>query len=355
MHQLKSSIIYCMQNSSPPELDNNYISVIIPVLNEVKNIETALKCLVDNQIPQSQMEVLIIDGGSLDGTTEKALTFGDRLNLKLIKSPGASVYKALNIGLREAKGVYFVRVDARSEIPTNYIKTCIIHLQVPTIECAGGIQLQYGDSTTSSSIARVTSSFIGTGGAKFRTATESSFVDSVYLGVYKTATLRALGGYEERSDYVSEDSFINKRIRDQGGKVFLDATLAVRYPAKSTFRALIKQYIIYGAAKAFLVRKHKKLTSPRQSFPLIALLLGLLLLLSVLNGLLPVALIYTVAMSYLAIVVLANSVNTRYHEQDPGSLAARSIATICIHFAWPIGFFLFLISPKLHKRLVFWL
>ncbi len=344
-----------MQLPSPTKLGNPYISIIIPVLNEAKNIETALQCLVNNQIPHSEMEVLIIDGGSQDATVEKALSFSNRLSLKIITSPGASVYKALNIGLQEARGVYFVRVDARSEIPSNYIKTCIAHLQVPSIECAGGIQLQYGDSNISRSIARVTSSLIGTGGAKFRTAKESSLVDSVYLGVYKTTTLRELGGYEDRSDYVSEDSFINKRIRDQGGKIYLDASLTVRYPAKGTFRALIKQYVIYGAAKAFLVRKHKRLTSPRQSLPLIALILGLLLIMGVLNHLVPVVLIYATALVYLSIVLGANSVNTRFHGQDPGSIVARSIATICIHFAWPIGFFLFLISPKLHKRLVVWL
>ncbi len=81
------------------------------------------------------------------------------------------------------------------------------------IECVGGIQLQYGNSVITNSIARVTSSFIGTGGAKFITAKESGYVDSVCLGVYKTATPRELGGYEDISEYVSEDSFISKRIR----------------------------------------------------------------------------------------------------------------------------------------------
>ena len=341
--------------TSTKETDHIFISVIIPTLNEEQNIGKALQCLVDNHIPPSDMEVLLIDGGSQDRTLEHALTYADRLNLKIITSSGASVYKALNIGLNEARGEYFVRVDARSEVPSNYIKTCISHLQIPYIECAGGIQLQYGDTNISRSIARVTASFIGTGGAKFRTATESTFVDSVYLGVYKSATLRSLGGYEDRSDFVSEDSFINKRIRERGYKVFLDASLIVRYPAKSSFRALIKQYVIYGAAKAFLVRKHKKLTSPRQYLPLVALILGLVLILGALTGIIPSSVIYCVTSLYLAIILIANSGNALHRGQDPGSPLARTVATICIHFAWPIGFYLSLVSPALHKRLVAWL
>jgi len=328
------------------------ISIIIPTLNEARNIEIALLCIVNNEIPSSDLEILVIDGGSTDGTKDKVLKFADQLPLIIIDAPGASVYKALNIGLEKSRGKYFVRVDARSEIPYNYIKTCISHLQRSPIECVGGIQLQYGNSAISNSIARVTSSFIGTGGAKFRTAKESGYVDSVYLGVYKTNTLRELGGYEDRSEYVSEDSFINKRIRDRGGKIYLDANMAVRYPAKSTFRALVKQYLIYGAAKAFLVRKHGKLTSFRQCIPLIGLALLVILMVGVITEMLPVALLSFIVMSYVAIIAIANSLNTKYHAQDPGNMIARSIATVCIHFAWPIGFFIFLLNPALHKRLV---
>ena len=331
------------------------ISVIIPTLNEAKNIEAALRCLVDNKIPLSEMEVLLIDSTSKDGTVEKALMFSDRLNMRIIDAPGASVYRALNIGLREAKGEYFVRVDARSEIPNNYINACIKRLETPGIECVGGIQLQYGTSTVSHSIARVTASFIGTGGAKFRMAKESGFVDSVYLGVYKIQTLRNLGGYEDRSEYVSEDSFINKRIRDQGHKVYLDSTLIVRYPAKTSYRALAKQYVIYGAAKAFLVRQHGRLTSLRQWLPLVCLLFGLSSVIGTLSGLIPHSFLGSIAAAYFLVVLIANAAVSKHQDQNPGSIYSRSIATICIHFAWPIGFFLFLISPRLHKRLVMWL
>jgi glycosyltransferase involved in cell wall biosynthesis len=334
---------------------NVNVSVIIPTLNEAKNIEVALKCLVDNQIPLKEMEVLIIDSSSKDNTVEKAITFSDRLNLKVIDAPGASVYKALNIGLKEAKGKYFVRVDARSEIPNNYIKTCIKHLETPKIGCVGGIQLQYGTSTVSHSIARVTSSFIGTGGAKFRTAKKSGFVDSVYLGVYKTQLLKNLGGYEDRSDYVSEDSFINRRIRELGEKVYLDSSLTVRYPAKSTYQALIKQYVIYGAAKAFLVRQHGKLTSPRQLAPLAFLFFGISSLIGTIAGLIPSLFLVSMFIAYFLVVILANIELIKHDSQNPGSLLSRSLASVCIHFAWPIGFFLFLLNPAMHKRLVMWL
>lgn len=340
----------CPEHAAAP-----HISVIIPTLNEARHIGQALQCIVDNGIPMHEMEVLLIDGASRDGTVRVAQGFADRLQLRIIDALGCTVYRALNIGLQAARGIYFVRVDARSAIPRRYIETCIGHLEQPSVQCVGGIQLQYGDTPVSDSIARVTSSKLGTGGAKFRTATHSGFVDSVYLGVYKTATLRELGGFEDGSDYVSEDALINNRIRARGGKVYLDANLQVRYPAKANFRALSKQYVIYGAAKAFVVRKHHRLTSIRQALPLLFLLTWLALVLASTAGWLPWTVLGAAACAYVLLVVAGNLGGRSIGDQRAGRLWARSFATMCIHFAWPIGFFLFLISPPLHKRLAHWL
>jgi glycosyltransferase involved in cell wall biosynthesis len=301
------------------------------------------------------MEVLIIDGGSQDDTVQIAKSFAENLQLRIIDAPGSSVYRALNIGLKIARGEFFVRVDARSFIPSNYIADCILRLDQALVKCAGGMQAQYGDSMVSHSIARVTASKLGTGGAKFRTATQSGFVDSVYLGVYRTATLRELGGFEDSSDYVSEDALINNRIRAQGGKIYLDVSLKVRYPAKASFRALIKQYVIYGAAKAFLLRKHHRLTSLRQVLPLIFLLSMIGFVLVSFMGLLPWGVFGAVFGIYVFLVVVGSYACFGIDGQPNGRLWARSVATMCIHLAWPIGFFLFLICPSLHKRIVSWL
>jgi succinoglycan biosynthesis protein ExoA len=328
------------------------ISVVIPTLNEERYIGQALQCILDNDIPSSDLEVILIDSASRDGTVQVAQKFADRLRLRIIDAPGCSVYRALNIGLEAARGEYFVRVDARSAIPHLYIETCIGHLSKLDTYCVGGIQLQYGETLVSESIAQVTSSKLGTGGAKFRTAKRSGFVDSVYLGVYRTATLRELGGFEDRADYVSEDALINKRIKARGGRVYLDSQLQVRYPAKETFRALAKQYIIYGAAKAFVFRKYYFLTSTRQALPLLFLLTWMAFALTCAVGGLPWSALFATIGVYVLLVVVVSLSERIIRDQRGGSLWAICLATMCIHFSWPIGFFLFLICPHLHKQLV---
>ena len=46
----------------------NSISIIIPVLNEAKNIEALLTYLDLNSSSKSISEILVVDGGSSDGT-----------------------------------------------------------------------------------------------------------------------------------------------------------------------------------------------------------------------------------------------------------------------------------------------
>jgi len=331
------------------------ISVIIPTLNEERDIGKALNCVIGNKIAKDQMEVLIIDGGSKDKTLQVAISYSDRLQLQIIEAKDSTVYRALNIGLQAAQGEYFVRVDARSSIPNNYIETCVNHLSLDRVQCAGGIQLQVGQTTISESIAYATSSKLGTGGAKFRTSTKSGFVDSVYLGVYKTSLLRGIGGFEDDAEFVSEDAFINSRIIKSGGRIFLDANLKVLYPAKKSFRALFKQYFIYGAGKAFLLNKYGQLTSARQLVPLFFLLGWGILALTCYFSLLPKRYFILAALVYFVMILLGCAGRGRYSEQKKGQLWARVIAVTCIHFAWPVGFFLFLINRSLHKRIVRWL
>lgn len=87
------------------------ISIIIPVYNEVEIVEANLK-QIQNRISASSMvrEILVVDGGSTDGTMEKAkLDEGVEV---LSSSKGRS--KQMNFGAKKAKGaiLYFLHIDS---------------------------------------------------------------------------------------------------------------------------------------------------------------------------------------------------------------------------------------------------
>lgn len=77
------------------------ISVITAVHNNRETISTAL----DSTLGQSgvDIELVVIDGGSTDGTLEVLRSYADRLHV-LVSEPDRGIYEALNKGIRCASG-----------------------------------------------------------------------------------------------------------------------------------------------------------------------------------------------------------------------------------------------------------
>jgi len=101
-----------LQKEMPEEAHPNpYISVIIPALNESKNITTAIQ-----SAKHRDSEVIVVDGGSTDDTIEMA------------KNNGAQVYTGSrgragqqNIGAKRAVGKVLLFLHADTILPENYI------------------------------------------------------------------------------------------------------------------------------------------------------------------------------------------------------------------------------------------
>ncbi len=98
------------------------ISIIIPVLNEAKTIEDLLNHLIDNASLENLTEIIVVDGGSTDGTQDIVCNLG--LNIKLITSEKGRA-KQMNTGAKIANGaiLYFLHADS---FPPNRYDALII-------------------------------------------------------------------------------------------------------------------------------------------------------------------------------------------------------------------------------------
>jgi glycosyltransferase involved in cell wall biosynthesis len=84
------------------------ISIVMATLNSMRTIEQSLSSIVEQDYPKDLLEILVIDGGSTDGTRELAKKFGARV----IDNPQVEPVSAKLIGMREAKNELLMHLDS---------------------------------------------------------------------------------------------------------------------------------------------------------------------------------------------------------------------------------------------------
>lgn len=99
-------------------MSNLSASIIIPVLNQSRKLEECLSELRDQLYNSNNIEVIVIDNGSTDGSEKLAEKYDFRsLNCASKNSP----YQARNMGADESNGDVLVFLDAKCKPSKNYI------------------------------------------------------------------------------------------------------------------------------------------------------------------------------------------------------------------------------------------
>jgi len=97
-----------------------YFSIIIPTLNEEKNIVTLLESLAKQT--DHDFEVIVADCFSKDNTKTNAEEFSQKLTLTIYSEKLKNVSAARNFGASKAKGEFLIFFDADSYVEDNFIK-----------------------------------------------------------------------------------------------------------------------------------------------------------------------------------------------------------------------------------------
>ena len=227
------------------------VSIIIPVLNEEDYIKDCVESVVGS-ISNLTFEVLIIDGGSQDSTIkilkDLKITNGE---IKVYDNPKQITPSALNIGIKNSKGKYIVRLDAHALYHDNYIEHSVNALKVGSEDIAnvgGPILTKSKDKGVfAKAISLCLSSVFGVGNSKFRTSFPESpcYVETVPFGCFKKEIFEEIGLFNENEPR-NEDLEFNKRIIDSGKKILLDPAIKSTYFARTTLKALFFQQFDNG-------------------------------------------------------------------------------------------------------------
>ena len=246
------------------------ISIVCPIFNEEKYIDGLLRSIINQDYPQDDIEVLLVDGMSSDRTREIAAGYtGQFKNLRIIDNPHRVAPFAMNIGIRESKGDIIIRLDAHAFFPTNYISELVKNKKELKADNVGGVcrTLPAKDTVVCRSIANVLSSSFGMGNSHFRVGAKAVMeVDTVPFGCFHRELFDRIGLFDEELIRNQDDEF-NGRILKNGGKIYLLPQLVIDYYARDTISKVYNMFYQYGLFKPLV---NKKLGSPatlRQFFP----------------------------------------------------------------------------------------
>ena len=243
------------------------ISVIVSCRNEIRHMRTFLGCLFHQDLRGLEMEVLIADGMSEDGTRDVLAEF-DKNNsvLRVIDNPEKIAATGLNYAIREAKGEIILRMDAHSIYAPDYIRTCIEVLQETKADNVGGPALTRAEGYIPQAIAHAFHVPFAVGGAKFRDPHYEGPVSTVPYGCWRKSTLDYIGQFDAEM-VRGQDDELNFRIVSSGGKVWQSPKIISWYQPRGSLGSLFHQFFQNGFWKVAAVRKHRRPASFRNLVP----------------------------------------------------------------------------------------
>jgi succinoglycan biosynthesis protein ExoA len=251
-----------------------FVSIVMPALNEEDYIEAAIRSV----LPRSgcvEYELLVMDGGSTDGTSAiVGAMSAQNPRIKFIRNPRRIQSAAMNIAAREAdpRAKYLLRADCHADYPPAFAERTVAALREMDAASVVVTMHSQGRGCMQQAIAAASNSRLGNGGSAHRRAGGSAFVEHGHHAAFDRETYLALGGYDESFRH-NEDAEYDQRLVESGGRIYLLGDLAIGYFPRAGLASLARQYRNYGWGRANTLLKHRARPRLRQLLP-VAILLG---------------------------------------------------------------------------------
>lgn len=324
------------------------VTVVMPVLNEERDLEAAVSGVLTQDYP-GDLEVVLVVGQSRDATR----VIADRLasadpRVRVVDNPASRTPHALNLGIAAAHHDVIVRVDGHGMLTDGYIRRAVQLLAETGAANVGGVMDARGSTPFEEAVAAAYTTKLGLGGSSFHLAeSEAGPAETVFLGVFRREALRAIGGFDE-SMHRAQDWELNHRLLASGRTIWFSPELRVTYRPRSSVRALAKQMYDTGKWRREVIRRYPDTANVRYLAPPLAtaaIALGSLLgLAGSLTGSRLLRLAWAAPAGYVAVIVGGAGVTSR-SMSDAARLRLPLVLAVT-HLSWGAGFLVGLRRPR---------
>jgi len=225
------------------------VSLVMTVLNEAASLPAVLETLMAQTRPAD--EIVIVDGGSRDGSVELLRASEAYLPLRIVVRPGANISQGRNAAIGVATGDVIAVTDAGVRLPPDWLE----HLVAPFADAA---------------VMHVAGFFVSDPRTVFETALGAAtlpdvdeirpktFLPSSRSVAFRKAVWEQAGGYPEWLDYC-EDLIFDLRVCAARGPFAFAPRARVSFRPRQSLESFYHQYFRYarGDGKAGLfLRRH---------------------------------------------------------------------------------------------------
>lgn len=223
------------------------VSVVVTVLNEAGSIGELLESLCHQTLAPD--EVVIVDGGSTDGTAELARTFKDRLPLVVLVHPGCTIAGGRNRAIEGAKGEFIAVTDAGVRLSPGWLEALIRPLAGGRTHVSSGFFASDPRSVFELALGAATLPLAGE-------VKPEEFLPSSRSVAFTRAAWTRVGGYPEALDFC-EDLVFDMRLREAGHRFAWVPEAVAHMRPRPDLPSFFKQYYRYarGDGKADLWRR----------------------------------------------------------------------------------------------------
>jgi glycosyltransferase involved in cell wall biosynthesis len=216
------------------------VSLIVPVYNREKEIRVLLSSVLNQSY--KNIEIIVVDDGSVDNTPNVALEFTQKVYMR--KHKERSVQR--NYGAERTKGKYLFFPDSDMELTKNVVSDCVNAIEKDNT--LGGIVIP------EKSIAKTFWEEVKAFERSFYNESGDSVTDAARF--FTRDAFEKVGGYDETITG-PEDWDLPESIKEAGYKISRVKSRLLHYEKVPSLLSLIQKKYYYGLKSHGYIKKHK--------------------------------------------------------------------------------------------------